>query len=363
MKAAELVRRRLAAQHLLAPADAAPVELVRELGAVQAQDWPGAKWAVAQRLSAASNMLLDAALDRGDFIRTHILRPTWHLVAPEDLRWMLELTGPRVHQALGYPYRYFEIDTGVRRRSERALERALRDGRSMLREELAQVLSRARIGPVPPRRAAFIVMAAELDGVICSGPRRGARFTYALLDERVPPAPPMPDREAALRELALRYFPTRGPATVHDFAWWSGLTVADARRATAAAASELVRVRIGERDHWHGPSAAPRARTSPVVHFLPSYDEYFIGLRDRSAMLAGPSARARSTANERIFINPLTVDGVAAGGWRRTLSTRSAAITLHPIRRLGPAERRAAAAVAERYRGFIELPVRLDFAG
>lgn len=355
----EIALRRLAAQHLAEPLDASPRDVVRALGAVQAQDYGGAKWGVAQRARNLSDAAVEQAFNDGELIRTHILRPTWHFVAPEDLRWMLALTAPRVHAANGHPYRELELDRAVLRRSHAALAKALRGGQSLTRAELTEVLARARLGAMTPRRATFLVMAAELDAVVCSGPRRGKQFTYALLEERVAPdAAPLPARDEALHRLALRYFTTRGPATAADFAWWAGLTLTEARRAAHAAEPDIERESIGGRDHWHGGVA--RAGGKALVHLLPSYDEYFIGFRDRSAMTTDVVPPARTGTNDRLFLDVVTVGGQLAGLWRRALGRRGLTITIEPLRPLKESERRALSPAAARYAAFLALPHRLE---
>ena len=354
----EIALRRLAAQHLAEPLDAGAGDVVRALGAVQAQDYGGAKWGIAQRARKLTDAAVEQAFNAGQLIRTHILRPTWHFVAPEDLRWMLALSAPRVHAANGHPYRELELDRSVIRRSHAAVARALRGGRSATRVELTEVLARARLGVMTPRRATFLVMAAELDGVVCSGPRRGKQFTYTLLDERVAPdAAPVPLRDEALHRLALRYFTARGPATAADFAWWSGLTVTEARRAAHDAEPGLEREAIRGHDHWHG-GAAPGGKG--LVHLLPSYDEYFIGFRDRSAMMTEVVPPPRTGTNDRLFLDVVTAGGQLAGLWRRALGRDGVTITIEPLRSLRERERRALSPAAARYGAFLELPHRLE---
>jgi DNA glycosylase AlkZ-like len=221
----DVAQRRLRNERLVGPAFAAPADVVSWLGAVQSQDYGGAKWAVAQRARGCSDADVEEACDRGDIVRTHVMRPTWHFVTSADARWMLELTAPRVHAANAYYYRQLELDERVFTKSHAALAAALRGGRHLTRVELGHALERAGIRAAGTRLA-YVLMRAELDAVICSGPRRGKQFTYALFDERVPASKPLA-RDQALAELVRRYFASHGPATVQDFAWWSGLTVAD----------------------------------------------------------------------------------------------------------------------------------------
>ena len=232
----ELVNRRLTNQRLLGSPFRSAVEVVAWLGAMQAQDYPGAKWAIGLR-APVTDEDVDRDCDEGLILRTHILRQTWHFVARGDIRWMLALSGPRVNAISAHYYRKMELDERTFIRSRNVLERVLRDGKYLTRPELGAALGRAGI-TASGIRLAFLTMRAELDAVICSGPRRRHQPTYALLEERVPPAKPI-DRDAALAELARRYFTSHGPATLRDYVWWSGLTVRDATAGIALAASSL----------------------------------------------------------------------------------------------------------------------------
>ena len=202
---------------------------MRWLGAVQAQQFDEAKWSLAERTHACTDADVEAAFARGEIIRTHVLRPTWHFVERGDVRWLLRLTRPRVHALNRYSYRMFELDASVLTRSHDVLAKTLADGEPRTRRELAERLAAAGIEADGPRLA-YIVMHAELEELICSGPRRGKQQTYALLDHRAPPSPlDGLSRERALAELVRRYFRSHGPATIKDFTAWSSLTVADTR--------------------------------------------------------------------------------------------------------------------------------------
>jgi len=217
MKERDLVRRRLTNHRLERSEFRKPADVVQWLGAVQAQDYAGAKWALGLRAKGLTDADFDRAFDEGTILRTHILRPTWHFVTPADIRWMLALTFRRVHAANAHTYREFELNASVFRRSRKAIERELRGGKDRTRAELASVLRRAGIAAKGIRLAALMID-AELEGVIVSGPRRGTQFTYALVEERAPRGRTV-DREEALAELTTRYFSSHGPATLRDYAW------------------------------------------------------------------------------------------------------------------------------------------------
>ena len=224
MKRLDIPHQRLINQHMaLARFDKA-ADVVGWLVAVQAQDYAGAKWALGLRLKGPTDDAIDQAFADGSILRTHLMPPTWHFVTPSDIRWLLALTGPRVHAINAHMYRRLELDAPIFKRSNNGLAKALRGGQTMTRDELRAALEKTGIAVNGDLRMAYLMMRAELDGIVCSGPRRGKQFTYALLDERAPQCKALGSEEA-LAELARRYFMSRGPATVQDFAKWSGLTL------------------------------------------------------------------------------------------------------------------------------------------
>lgn len=345
-----------------------PEDIVSWLGAVQAQDYAGAKWALALRTAGVSDADIDRGYDDGRILRTHLMRPTWHFVAPADIRWLLALTAPRVHAANAYAYRRFELDRPLLARCRTLFTRALRNGAHLTRPELAAALHAAGI-EADGLRLSYIVMHAELEGVICSGPRQGKQFTYALLDARVPPAPAKATDDA-LGELARRYFTSHGPATVRDLAWWSGLTMREARRAVDLAGSALASETFDNHTFWRAASSSPAARRAArssrssgsarsSVYLLPNYDEYLIAYKDRDIVI--PTAQPRPA---RVDTGPelgyhLIVDGRVAGSWRKVMKTRSAAIEVRSYWPLTTNEQQALAIEAARFAAFANVEVTL----
>jgi hypothetical protein len=354
----DVAGRRLAAQHLVRPSLDHPADVVRALGAVQSQDYAGAKWAIGLRLASGDDARVERAANEGAIVRTHVLRPTWHFVAPEDLRWMLALTAPAVKRRMATYDRQMGIDEPLVRRSTAAMAKALRGGRHLTRIELGAALRRARIPVASTSHLAHLAMQAELDAVIVSGPRRGKQSTYALVDERVPPTAPL-DRDEALLRLTTRYFATRSPATPRDLAWWSGLSVGDARRGIEMAGAALEREDIGGTAYWSDPASRDDEAASPLAHLLPNYDEYFIGYRDRGAIARRIASAAIVTGWGPGIPHVVIVDGQLVGGWKRTVGARRAAVELAPATTLTKAERRAVAAAAERYGHFLGVPTEI----
>ncbi len=219
---------RLSNQHLTSQHFDSPEDVVSWFGAVQAQDFAGAKWALSQRCKNATDASIEQAFNEGKILRTHIMRPTWHFVTPSDIRWLLALTSPRVKRFNGYYYRQTGLDKSIFEKSNLVIKQALDGGKALTRSELKVYLEEAKI-PTLNLGLSYTIMQAELDGVIASGPRRGKQFTYMLLDERVPQSKHI-SNEQALAELTKRYFQSHGPSLAKDFSWWSGLTLSDARR-------------------------------------------------------------------------------------------------------------------------------------
>jgi hypothetical protein len=285
------------------------------------------------------------------------MRPTWHFVDPADIRWLLELTAPRVHQASSYQYRQLEIDPKTAARAEAIIERALAGGVAMTREELGRVLNDGGI-PASGLRLGYLVSHAELERVICSGPRRGRRQTYALLEERVPPAPQR-SRDEALAELARRYVEGHGPAQLADLVWWSGLTVADARTALDLATPPLERESIDGRAFWVSPASPSRggvAVDGPAIQLLPNYDELLVAFRDRTDAI-DPDLPEPARVAEAVLAHIIVRDGLVVGGWRRRDDGRSVQVTTDLLVSLDEAETRALGEAVERYRRFLGRPV------
>jgi hypothetical protein len=332
-------------------------EVVSWLGAVQAQDYAGAKWALAQRMTDATDAALDQSFADGSILRSHLLRPTWHFATPKDIRWLLQLTGPRVHAVNAFMYRQSELDKATFKKSYAVLEKSLQGGKQLTRTELAFALGRAGI-TAKSVRLAYIIMSAELDGLLISGARRGKQFTYALLEERVPPAKAL-SREEALAEMLRRYFKTRGPATLTDFTWWSGLTMAEAKKGIEMIKSEFIKEAINGQEYWFDDSKPNKNDKAPHAFLLPNYDEYFIGFKDRSAI--GEVVRqANIPEYESALIgNVIVLNGQLVGGWRRTLSKKEVLVETTLIPKLGKAEKQLIEDAAERFGRFLNLPVSI----
>ena len=358
MNAEDIIPLRLQNQHLTNPNFTSPEEVVAHFGAVQCQDFAAAKWSVGLRMRQATDEIVERAFNEGKILRTHVMRPTWHFVMPEDIRWMLELTAPRVKRILAPYDRKLDIDTQFLARCRKLIGQALEDRKHLARAELGQYLGSHGI-EASGQRLGHIMSYMELDALVCSGPRRGKQMTYALLEERVPKVKTI-TREQALAKLALKYFTSHGPAQLKDFTWWSGLSSRDAAEGVELAKPELGSDIVEGKIYYFKPlSKAPRRKT-PLALLMSIYDEYTIAYKDRTALSEG---REKDVETMLSMGNALTaviiINGKVAGTWKRTLTKNGIAVHLSPFRTLNSVEAEALTAEIDRYGKFLNTPAAM----
>jgi hypothetical protein len=351
----EIIRARLQNQILWGTGLNSPEQVVSWFGAVQAQDYAAAKWAIGMRMTGATDAAIEKAFNEGRILRTHVLRPTWHFVAPGDIRWMLALTAPRVRMAMAYNDRRWGLETSMLKKSRTALEKALQGNRQLTRSDLGSVLEKADL-PVDSLSLGQMLMHAELDGLICSGPRKGKQFTYALLEERAPGARIL-TRDEALAELARRYFQSHGPATAQDFAWWSGLTLTEARNGVEAVRSKFEHGSLDGNTYWFPADNLSENRIDKAW-LLPNYDEYTVGYTDREAIFDA-AHRGKLGSRASILAPSLLLEGHVVGLWKRTLEKNRVVVRLAPFAELSPSETQQVRRAAARYGEFLSLPAEL----
>jgi hypothetical protein len=322
------------------------------LGAMQAQEFPVAKWSVAQRARGVGNQAMDRAVAAGTILRIHILRPTWHFVLPADIHWMLEVSGPRVNALNAYYYRKLGLDERALATSNRLLGKALEGGAHLTRKDVAAVLDRADM-PAEGLRLGYILMRAELDGVICSGAPTGRQQTYALLDERAP-KPGARDREEGVAELTRRFFSSRGPATLKDFLTWSSLTASEGRAGLDAASAELDHEEVDGRTYWFADSLPQSSEFVGRIDLLQGYDEYIMSYKEsRDVMWAGSSP---PTSRTPTFTHAIVLDGRLVGHWRRAPKVAEALIESSWYREPNADETKSFNAAIGRFGRFLGVP-------
>jgi len=349
-----IARLRLTSQQIADPAFRTPDQVVSHLGAVQAQDYAAMKWAIGLRLPQATETAIEHAIASRRIVRTWPMRGTLHVVAAEDVHWMLALCAPRVISRAASRYRQLELDVATLRRSMTLLRRALKGGKQYTRAEIAVILERSGIA-TQGQRLIHIIQYAALNGVVCHGPRRGKEFTFTLLNEWVPATKPRA-RNDAIAELSRRYFMSHGPATSRDFTWWSGLTAADARAGMESAASELGTEVLAGRTYWFHPGAYP-AKTKDACWLLPAFDEYIVAYADRSdvsARLGGTPLQTRGGMLDPVLV----IDGQVVATWKRASRREHVQLEITPLTRLTVPEKKSVAAAAKIYGAFLRQPVR-----
>jgi hypothetical protein len=309
---------RLKSQHLTSKSFTSPREIVAWMGAMQAQDYPMARWAIGVRLPGITDPTIEAAIDQAEIIRTHLLRPTWQFVAAENIYWLLDLSASHIKSAQSSRDRELELTEAVYSISNSIIEKALSSELHLTREELVAELNKAGI-TTTQNRASHLFARAEVEKIICSGPSRDGKPTYALLSARVPKTGRL-TREEALAKLARCYFTSRFPATLQDFTWWSGLTAGDARHALEMVKPNFNPETINGLTYWMTDDVVLQQPDQPSVFLLPAYDEFLISYTDRSASISVEFENHMKGISDRGVFRPIIViNGQVAGIWKRTI--------------------------------------------
>jgi hypothetical protein len=310
---------RLAAQRLVGEQDPTVAATVRTMTAMQGQDLPGVLCSAALRTAGGSLAAVRAAMDAGEVVRSWPMRGTLHLVAAEDLGWMIALGSPRVATSAARRQGELGLDAGTLAKATELAVGALEGGRAIRRKDLFAVWQTAGIS-TEGQRGAHLLGHLAVSRVVCLGPTSGSEQALVLLDEWVP-RPRQLAGDEAVAEWALRYFRSHGPATVADFAWWTGLKVSDSRAAHAAVAGQLERLDVGGETYWLDPATPARLETcraeARAVHLLPGFDEVLLGYRDRSAVLDKDHADRLVPGGNGMFKASVVAGGRVVGTWRR----------------------------------------------
>lgn len=349
MSTSEIIRHRLVNQQIASTNFKQPQEIVSWMMAMQAQEYAMAKWAIGLRLPEIKDADVERAFNDGTILRTHVMRPTWHFVTPADIRWLIELTAPGVHAANAFMRRKMELDSKIFKRSNNTLIKALRGEKQLTRVALKSALERAKIFG-DGVRISYLMMQAELDGIICSGAREGKQFTYALMDERVPGAKRL-EREEALCKFAEGYFASRGPATVQDFATWSGLTMNDAKDAVASLDRRFVKEMMEGKEYILLPAATTFPKRLQTTFLMPDYDEYGMSYKDRSAIFNSENIHTISRENP-VFNRMIILDGRIAGTWQRKIKGKTMTVETVPFKTLSKNKNREISKAIGRFRRF-----------
>jgi hypothetical protein len=353
-----IVSERLHNQHVWGRKLASPVGVVGWLGAMQSQEYAYARWSVTQRTTNASAEAVDRAFAEGSILRLHVIRPTWHFVSAKDVRWILKVSAPRVHALNAYYYRQLAVDAKLANRAVKLFAKALEGGRQLTRPEMALALKRAGIN-AEGVKLGYLLIHAELEGVICSGALKGRLHTYALLDDRAPKTKEL-HRDEALAKLTRLYFTSRGPATLKDFATWSSLTTTEARKGLEAVKHQLDTASIDGRTYWFAAAgSAPRPK-APVVDLLQGYDEYVMSYSESRDVMFQPAPQNLRPLDRTSYYHALLLDGRLVGHWRHQLEKGKAVIQMQISRTLNAQERIALDTAVARYAAFLSMPTTAD---
>jgi len=336
-----------------------PGDLVKHLVAMQAQDYAGVKWSVGLRLIESTKSDFDKAIADKTIVRTWLMRGTLHLVAAEDIHWLLKLVAPRIIASSRTRHQRLDLDYETFAHSKDIFINALQGGKQLTRDQMYKLLENENISTAG-QRGYHILWWAALEGLICFGPEDGKQQTFVLLDEWIPKKMIL-KREEALAELVRRYFISRGPATLQDFVWWSGLKVTDARIGLKAAASQLEQITIGDQTYWMSRNAPETSKIVQRMYLLPGFDEYMLGYKDRSAVLDGQYSRHIVPGNNGMFSSTIVKDGHIVGTWRRTFKNNHIIINPHPFIEFTEAEKKLFSAASNQYGQFLEMSVSINY--
>ncbi len=351
MKIDELISLRLNNQRLSKTNFKKPSEVVSWLGAVQAQDFLGSLWTVGQRMKRAVEADIEEAIADRSIVRTWPMRGTLHFVMPDNVRWMLMLLSPCIIARTQTIYRNEGLDKAIFTKSNKLFEGALRDGKQLERNEMYDILESGKIS-LGGQRGIHILVHAALEGLICVGSRSGKQHTFVLLDEWIPKAKEL-SRDESLVELAKIYFVSHGPATVHDFSWWSGLTIAEAKVAIGMVHPKLVSVSVDDQLYWMTEEASVPKMKKPHVSLTSWFDEILIGYKDRSMIVDSSASKFIQNPKNGIFNSNILIDGKVVGSWKRAFVKGKVDMELKHFGKFDTKE--AVDAAVRRYISFVSI--------
>jgi hypothetical protein len=356
MTLSEISLKRLIAQKIIEPQFQSAKEVVQWLGAIQAQDYYMAKWAIGSRMAHATDQLIEDSINKGEIIRTHVMRPTWHFVPAEDIRWMLALTATHIKASIKSYQTKLGLSENIFQRTNDIIGKVLRGNNFLTRTEIVAELKKKKVA-ADNLQATHIMFEAELNCIVCNGPMRGKQFTYALIDERVRPTKSI-SREEGLYRLAKKYFTSHGPATIQDFAWWSGLSAADSKLSIELIKDNFASEKIENKVYWFDSSISIKNFRQTAPLFLPAFDEFMISYTDRSASLDSKYSKIILVGNG-IFRPIIVLDGKVIGIWLRTIKKNYMEITTHFFSSKQKLKKDEIASLLEPYSKFLNLKLKI----
>lgn len=352
----EIAIQRLYRQQVAQTSFKLPGEVVAWLGAVQGQDYAGAKWSLGLRLPGSTEASIEQAIADKTIVRSWVMRRTLHFVATADIHWLLGLLATRNIANSARRYQELELDGFTLTHSNDILARALQGGKQLTRTELFAILEQNGIS-TKGQRGVHLLQRASLDGLIVQGVAQRNNPTFISLDELPPPTRVL-TRGEALAELALRYFTSRAPATLQDFVWWSGLSNADAKAGLDAIQAQFLKKTMDGQTYWLSNSITTVQENSAMGYLLPGFDEYLLAYKDRSASLDVPHYK-RLTPTNGMLPATIVIGGRVVGTWKRTFKKDKVIIEANPFTAFSGEENSAFNAAARRYGEYLNLSVIL----
>jgi hypothetical protein len=353
----EISHYRLVSQKLYKTTPSSPQEIVRHLGAMQAQDYAMAKWAIGSRCDA-SEKTIEEAINAGEIIRTHILRPTWHFVAAEDIHWMLDVSGLQVKRIVASYVSKYGFDAKKLDQLNVTMEKILGGNNHLTRDEIMQELTSRKILKDTVLGSA-IMMYAESVGLVCNGIMKGKQITYALLEERVAKPKTKLSKEEALAKLAKRYFESHGPATVMDFSWWSGFSPTSCKLVISSIESELNSIEIDNQKYWFGTHFTKEDDFRKSIHFLPAFDEILISYKTREASIL-LEHQSKAFTNNGIFRPIILENGKVIGTWKRAIKREHAKIETNFFHEIEDAKKKTLFEGIRSFENYLETKIIIE---
>lgn len=335
-----------------------PVDILSWMGAIQGQDYEGAKWSLGLRAAGTAIADIERTIADKHIVRTWLFRGTLFLVTGADARWMTELVAPRVIASHARRYKELELDEATLTHTNDIFVKALQGGKSLTRRELLAIVEAQGIS-TKGQRSAYMLHHASLEGLIVQvGMAQNNNPYYMRFDEALPAAQSLA-RDDALAELARRYFTSHGPATVQDFAWWTGLLMADVRAGFEAVQPELVEDVVDGESYWLCPSSTVQSTPSPTAYTPPGFDEYFLGYKDRDVIVSPEYAEKVCPGKNGVFYPTIVIDGRVVGTWKRTIKKKHIIVTPAPFEGLSADEYAAFTQAIGHYGDFMQMPIEI----
>lgn len=325
MTPSEIILNRLINQQIATPVYTSPKDLTNWMGALQAQDYNMVKWAIGMRLKDCNENTVQDAINKGELIRTHVLRPTWHFVSSDDVYWMLALNAEKIKSSMRARHNFLGLNPEIIKKSQSKIIKMLEEVDFLERDEIINRLFETKIVS-DTHQVYHILTFSELDGLICSGPEINNKPTFTLLEKRVPVKIKY-TREESIALLTKKYFQSHGPATIKDFVWWSGLNNTEAKKGIEMNKPEIKFVTEGMDNYWYFAENSDTGIDNYQIYLLPAFDEFIISYRERKFIIADDNY-SKLISNNGIFRPVIIFKRQAIGTWKRTVRKKTKEIDL-----------------------------------